>query len=48
MGIMVYRFGPNGQLTGRWTVEGDDEVICSETLTPLTDVLPSPASVASL
>lgn len=39
MGIMVYRFGPGGQLNGRWTLEGDDEVICSETLTPLDDVL---------
>lgn len=45
MGIMVYRFGPNGQLTGRWTFEGDDEVICSETLTPLPEDLPSPAAV---
>lgn len=43
MGIMVYRFGPNGQLTGRWTLE-DDEVICSETLTPLPDVLRAPAA----
>jgi len=44
MGIMVYRFGPNGQLAGRWTLEGDDEVICSETLTPLEDVLSAPAA----
>ncbi len=44
MGIMVYRFGPNGQLSGRWTLEGDDEEICSETLTPLPDVLPAPAA----
>jgi hypothetical protein len=45
MGIMVYRFGPSGQLSGRWTLEGDDEEICSETLTPLPDVLPVPAAV---
>jgi len=45
IGIMVYRFGSDGQLTGRWTLEGDDEEICSETLTPLPDVLPSPAAV---
>ena len=44
MGIMVYRFGPNGQLSGRWTLEGDDEEICSETLTPLPDVPPVPAA----
>jgi hypothetical protein len=44
MGIMVYHFGPNGQLTGRWTLE-DDEVICTETLTPLPDGLLSPAVV---
>lgn len=36
MGVMVYRFGPNGQLLGRWTLE-DDDVVCSETLTPLPD-----------
>lgn len=40
IGVMVYRFAPNGQLTGRWTLEGDDGVICSETLTPLPDVVP--------
>jgi hypothetical protein len=45
VGIMVYRFGTNGQLTGRWTLEGDDEVICSETLTRFPDVLPSPTVV---
>jgi hypothetical protein len=45
MGIMVYRFGPNGQVAGRWTLEGEDEVICAETLTPLPDVLPLPAAV---
>ena len=38
MGIMVYRVGPGGQLNGRWTTDGDDDVICSETLTPLPDV----------
>jgi hypothetical protein len=43
IGIMVYRFAPNGQLTGRWTLEGDDEQICSESLTPLPDVLAAPA-----
>jgi len=43
MGIMVYRFGPNGQLTGRWTLE-DADVICAETLTPLDDELPSPVA----
>ena len=45
MGIMVYRFGPDGQLTGRWTLDGDNEVTCSETLTPLPDVLESPTAV---
>jgi hypothetical protein len=45
IGIMVYRFGSNGQLTGRWTIVGDDEEICSETLTPLPDVLASPTAV---
>ena len=40
MGIIVYRFGPNGQLTGRWTLE-DDDVICSETLTPLPEAVSS-------
>jgi len=45
MGIMVYRFGPNGQLAGRWTLESDDAVICSETLTPLDDVLSAPTAV---
>jgi len=45
MGIMVYRFSPNGELAGRWTLEGDDEVICSETLTPLDDVLSARTAV---
>ena len=49
LGIMVYRFAPDGrQLSGQWTVEGDDEVIHSETLTPLADVLPTPAEVDPL
>ena len=42
LGIIVYRFAPDGrQLTGRWTLE-DDDTIYSETLTPLLDVLPTP------
>jgi hypothetical protein len=45
MGIMVYRFGPNGGLAGRWTLEGDGEVICVETLTPLDDVLSAPTAI---
>jgi hypothetical protein len=44
IGIMVYRFGPNGLLTGQWTLE-DDDVICAETLTPLPDELPPPVAV---
>ncbi len=36
-GVMVYRPGPNGHLIGRWTLDGDDDEICSETLTPLFD-----------
>jgi hypothetical protein len=46
LGIIVYRFAPDGvQLSGSWTLEGDDETIHSETLTPLPDVLPEPAAV---
>ena len=45
LGIMVYRFAPDGrQLSGRWTLEGE-EMTHLETLTPLADVLPSPTDV---
>jgi hypothetical protein len=50
LGIMVYQFGTDGQqLTGRWTLAGDDEEIYSETLTRLPN-LPgmSPADVSYL
>jgi hypothetical protein len=43
LGIMVYQRAADGQLSGRWTLEGDDEVVYSETLTPLPDALPEPA-----
>lgn len=47
LGVMVYRFAPDGrQLSGRWTLEGADELVHSETLTPLSDVLPAPTEVA--
>ena len=43
-GIIVYKFGGDGQLSGRWTVAGEDETIYSETLTRLPDILPEPAA----
>ena len=47
LGIMVYHFAPDGrQLSGRWTLEGVDELVHSETLTPLSDLLPAPTDVA--
>ena len=39
-GIMVYKFGSDGQVSGRWTLAGEDETIYSETLTRLPDVPP--------
>jgi len=43
-GIMVYRFTTDEQqLSGRWTIAGDDEAIYSETLTRLPDTLAGPA-----
>jgi hypothetical protein len=45
LGIMVYQVTKDGGLSGRWTLEGDDETIHSETLTRLPDVLPEPAAV---
>jgi hypothetical protein len=39
-GIMVYEFGGDGQVSGRWTLAGEDETIYSETLTRLPDVMP--------
>ena len=44
LGIMVYKFGGDGQLSGRWTMAGDDETVYSETLTRLPDILPEPAA----
>ena len=47
LGVMVYRLAPDGrQLSGRWTLEGVDELVHSETLTPLSDLLPAPTEVA--
>ena len=43
-GIMVYTFGEDGQMSGRWTLAGDDESIHSETLTKLPDTPPEPAT----
>jgi len=45
IGIIVYRFALDGQLSGRWTLEGDDEAIYTETLTPLPDALTEPAAL---
>jgi hypothetical protein len=44
LGIMVYKFGGDGQVSGRWTLAGDDETVYSETLTKLPDMLPEPAA----
>jgi len=44
LGIMVYEFSGDGQLSGRWTLAGDDETVYSETLTRLPDILPEPAA----
>ena len=43
-GIMVYTFGEDGQVSGRWTLAGDDERVYSETLTKLPDTLPEPSA----
>ena len=40
IGIIVYQIGPDGQLLGRWTTDGDDQVH-SETLTKLADEIPN-------
>jgi hypothetical protein len=45
LAIMVYQVTKDGELSGRWTLEGDDETVYSETLTRLSDVLPEPAAV---
>ena len=45
LGIIVYKFGGDGQLSGRWTLAGEDETVYSETLTRLPDILPEPAAV---
>ena len=45
LGIIVYKFGEDGQLSGRWALAGDDETVYSETLTRLPGVLPEPAAV---
>jgi hypothetical protein len=43
---MVYQVGTDArQLSGRWTLAGDDEVVYSEALTRLPDILPDPAAV---
>lgn len=47
-GIIVYKVGGDGQLSGRWTVAGEDETIFSETLTRLPDTLPEPPAADSL
>lgn len=44
LGIMVYKFGGDGQVSGHWTLAGDDETVYSETLTKLPDTLPEPAA----
>jgi hypothetical protein len=44
LGIMVYKFGDEGQVSGHWTQAGDDETVYSETLTKLPDLLPEPAA----
>jgi hypothetical protein len=44
LGIMVYTFGGDGQVSGNWTLAGDDERVYSETLTKLPDTLPEPAA----
>ena len=44
LGIMVYTFGGDGQVSGRWTLAGEDERVYSETLTKLPDTLPEPSA----
>ena len=44
VGIMVYTFGADGKLSGRWTVAGEDETVHSETLKRLPDLLQEPAA----
>jgi hypothetical protein len=45
LGIMVYRFGGDGEVSGRWALAGDDETVYSETLTRLSEVLAEPAAM---
>ena len=40
LGIMVYKAGADRQLSGRYTLAGEDETVYSETLTKLPDILP--------
>jgi hypothetical protein len=44
LGIMVYSFGVDAKLSGRWTLAGEDETVYSEALTKLPDLLPEPAA----
>jgi hypothetical protein len=44
LGVMVYTLGGDGQLSGRWTLAGEDETVYLETLTRLPDILPEPAA----
>ena len=45
VGIMVYKFGGDAQLSGRWTLVGEDETVYSETLTRLPDLLSEPTAL---
>ena len=44
LGIMVYTFGGNRQLSGRYTLAGEDETVYSETLTKLPDIPREPTT----
>src|SRR4030095_2534359 len=44
VGIIVYKLGAEGRVSGRWDLARSDETVCSETLTRLPDVLPEPAA----
>lgn len=48
LGIIVYKLGEDGQLSGRWTLAGEDDTVYSETLKRLPDIRPEPAAVAPL
>jgi hypothetical protein len=45
LGVATYQIGHDGQLVGRWTTDGDDEVH-SETLTKVPDRVPSEPAAA--